>query len=42
MTVPALCAAIERAFSVDGAILRPSRRRLSNMLFLNELINIIK
>ena len=33
LTVPASSSAVERVFSVGGAILRPSRRRLSDKLF---------
>ena len=33
LTVPASSAAVERVFSVGGALLRPSRRRLSDRLF---------
>ena len=33
LTVPASTAAVERIFSVGGAILKPSRRRLSDHVF---------
>ena len=33
LTVPASTAAVERIFSVGGAILKPSRRRLSDKVF---------
>ena len=33
LTVPATSATVERVFSVGGAILRPSRRRLSDNIF---------